>query len=66
MYVRQAAFDSCLQIGDTASRVVRAAKVRSGPVNLNPPVGGLTALPAAVSGQFEEAVMGPARLSGQR
>lgn len=65
MYVRRQAFDSCLLIGDTASRVVRAVKVRSGPVNLNPPSGALTALPAAVSGQLERSAAGPVGLSGQ-
>ncbi|GAA2295110.1 DUF1036 domain-containing protein [Streptomyces hawaiiensis] len=66
IYVRQEAFDSCQLIGDTQSRVVSTVKVRSGPVNLNPPVRSATALPAAVAGRVEVSPAGSAGLVGRR
>ncbi|UUU20189.1 DUF1036 domain-containing protein [Streptomyces sp. DSM 40750] len=66
IYVRQEAFQSCLLIGDTQSRVVSTVKVRSGTVNLNPPTSAVTALPAAVSGQLEVSAPSPAGLTGRR
>ncbi|MGW2784698.1 hypothetical protein ACWC3X_26100 [Streptomyces populi] len=65
IYVRQEAFDSCVLIGDTQSRVVNAVRVRSGIVTLNPLSRAVTTLPAAVAGQAQASATGPAELVGR-